>query len=1726
MINYFGGTRRLPFLITLFFGYLALGISTFTLIGWILGSIVLTSFGSGLIPMAPSTAFLFILFCGAILLCTQFPKVLWSYKVGIIISSIGILIALLFFFLSSFGIRLAIEHLGFNIEGSINGAPYGHISPLTALCFVFAGLSFLISILLFKKQKLILASFTLAFLVILVSIILLLAHLFGIPLLYGTQFIPPALSTSLAFFFLGIALIAFISPKIWQYKSEADAASTGSSMILVMIFVALAAGIVSAGYFYYKHHENEFKLENENELSAVADLKISELTHIRKEWVEDVSLFYKNIVFSTLVDRYFKKPNDIEAYRQLRIWLNHFKVVNQYNNLCLHDDKGVERLNIADLPKPHSSTIKNKFLEVIKSGKITFIDFYRNDYDQHIYLNILVPIFDPKNSKRINGVLSLRIDPEEYLYPYIKKWPTRSKTSETMLVRKEGDYAVYLNELKLKQNAALSFRISLKNKNVLAVKALLGEEGIVEGYDYRNVYVLADIHHIPDSPWFIITKMDFAEVYAPLSERLWLLIFLITALLFGSGSSVAVIWRHQRARFYRERLQTAEALRESYELLEKVFSNTHIMMAYLDTEFNFIRVNNAYAEADEHTPDFYPGKNHFALFPYEENEKIFRKVVEAGQPYIAFAKPFEYAEHPERGISYWDWSLQPVKAKDGSVSSLILSLINVTDRVKSQIHIQKLNRVYALLSNINQAIVRVHDVDQLFKEICRIGIEDGKFLMVWIGMINPQTKIVDVVASAGVTGNYFNKIKIDLSDSTQSETPTQKAIRSGKFIISNDIANDESMLAKRDEAIKLGFKSLATFPIKVFGTAKGVIKLYSNEVEFFTDDEIKLLDEMAMDISFALEFIEQDTKRKKAEEFLLKFRMGIERSGDAVFLTDPDGTIVYVNPAFENIFGYTKEEAIGKTPRILKSGTLNQEYYKNFWNDLLTKRPVIHEIVNKTKDGRLLSFEASVNPIINEQGEIIGHLAIERDITERKIAEQALSESENRFRSLYENSTIGIYRTTPDGMILLANPTLVNMLGYLSFEDLATRNLEKDGFEPTYERKQFLEQIESQNEVKGLESAWICKDGSVIFIRESARAIREANGKILYYDGTVEDITERKRVEETLRESEDRFRDLVENSSDLICTHDLDGNILSVNRAALQITGYSEEEVLKMNMQDILVPEYKRVFKAYLTKIFATGKAQGFMTIQTKTGERRIWEYNNTLRTKGVAEPIVRGMVKDITEQKRAEEEIKMLAFAMRSVNECVSITDMEDKIIFVNESFKKTYGYNEDELIGQNMLIIRSPNNLPEVVREILPATIRGGWTGEILNRKKDGSEFPIFLSTTIIRDKANKPIALIGVAKDITERKRTEQEIISQKNRFEQLLENSPIAIALLDDKDRVVHVNESFSKMFGYLPEEIKGRIINEVIVSSELQSEAKNYSDITHAGNQINKESYRQKKDGTLIYVQIIGVPIIENNMTVGIYGMYVDLTQRKDAEEKMKLAKELAEQSDKLKSEFLAQMSHEIRTPINIIVGNIDYLNESLGKQIDDEARDCFDGIDLASKRIIRTVDLILNVAELQTSGYKPKFIKLDLNSGLLNNLYLEHQQFAKQKGLELIYKCDFKETKVLADDEYSVTQIFANLIDNAIKYTKSGKVEILLTKNKSGNVTVEVKDTGIGMSKEFLPKIFEPFVQEEQGYSRSYEGNGLGLALTKRYCDINNAIIEVESEKNVGSTFRVIFSRG
>ncbi|MEW5842866.1 MAG: PAS domain S-box protein [Bacteroidota bacterium] len=752
-----------------------------------------------------------------------------------------------------------------------------------------------------------------------------------------------------------------------------------------------------------------------------------------------------------------------------------------------------------------------------------------------------------------------------------------------------------------------------------------------------------------------------------------------------------------------------------------------------------------------------------------------------------------------------------------------------------------------------------------------------------------------------------------------------------------------------------------------------------------------------------------------------------------------------------------------------------------------------------------------------------------KQLRQKRALEEKIVESEERYRTLSESAITGVY-LIQDRLFLYVNPVLAGAFGY-DVDEIVDKLGPMDLTAPE-DRDVVAENIRKRVEgiaehirysFKGLR-----KDGRRIDVEVfGARIDYKGKPAIL---GTLLDITERKRAEEALRENEERLRTIIETEPECVKIVDRDGRLLEMNAAGLaMLEAESLNEVQQHTLVNFILPEYRTSFDA-LHKQVMSGR-NGILEFEVigLRGTRRWLETHAAPMHDATGEVTkLLGVTRDITERKRAEEILRESEERFRNIvenmNEVFYIADGQGKIFYCSPNITTATGYSLQEIIGKSFLRLVAPIDRRIVLDNYLEQTTKGVSDTALVFRVrcKDGKIIWVEQITHIVYDTSGNVVEYRNVARDITERKRAEHEIISQKNKFAQLFENSPIAIALLDDQDKIVHINESFSGLFGYFLEEIKGLPLNEVIVSPELKEEAESYSDQTRAGNQINKESYRKKKDGTLVYVQIVGIPVTVNDTTIGIYGMYVDLTQRKDAEEKMKSAKELAEQSDRLKSEFLAQMSHEIRTPLNAIIGNVDYLDSSIGEKMDLTTRGCFDSIKLASKRIIRTIDLILDVSELQTGAFKPSLKEIDINSKILTKLFNEFRLAAVNKGLDLIFKCETKESKVVAD-EYCITQIFANLIDNAVKYTKKGKVEILLTKNKEDDIIVEVRDTGIGMSKDFLPHIFEPFVQEEKGYTRTFDGNGLGLSLVKGYCDIINASIEVESEKNAGSTFRVVF---
>lgn len=571
------------------------GLGLAVLLGWILDLSFLSSLGAGNVPVAPSTALMFILYATAIFLRTRLPSHPMANWAGVALNSVGALIAALLFVLSWRGIHLDVEHLGLAITHLPGETITGHMSVVTAGCFVLASSSYLA--LPGSSQKMGRANLAWwsACLLAATGLLLLLAYLFEVPVLYGSSFIPPAALTCVAFMAMGVALMGIALPQTWLIRYKGDLAIRAGYAYLA-IFSILAICITTIGYTSYRSFEKQFLVQAQHQLSAIADLKLSGLTNWRNERLANANFIYQNLTFSTLVARYLNDPQDNAARAQIHGWLSNYEAIDQYGWVRLLDSQGAMRLSVPDGIASPEAAITQKIPEALQTRQITFVDFYRSEFDGRIYITMLIPILDEQRSDRVIGLVTLRIDPMVYLFPYINLWPSDSASGETLLVRRDGNDALFLNELRFYKDSALNLRIPLENAKTLAAKAVLGHSGVVEGLDYRGVAVIGDIHAVPASPWFLVARMDSAEVFASLRERLWQTFILMGATIFIAGLGLALVWRQQRENYSRLQAENSETLHESEERFKNAFQYSAIGMALVSPEGKWMQVNSRVCE--------------------------------------------------------------------------------------------------------------------------------------------------------------------------------------------------------------------------------------------------------------------------------------------------------------------------------------------------------------------------------------------------------------------------------------------------------------------------------------------------------------------------------------------------------------------------------------------------------------------------------------------------------------------------------------------------------------------------------------------------------------------------------------------------------------------------------------------------------------------------------------------------------------------------------------------------------------------------------------------------------------------------------------------------------------------------------------------------------------------------------------------------------------------------
>jgi PAS domain S-box-containing protein len=382
-----------------------------------------------------------------------------------------------------------------------------------------------------------------------------------------------------------------------------------------------------------------------------------------------------------------------------------------------------------------------------------------------------------------------------------------------------------------------------------------------------------------------------------------------------------------------------------------------------------------------------------------------------------------------------------------------------------------------------------------------------------------------------------------------------------------------------------------------------------------------------------------------------------------------------------------------------------------------------------------------------------GALERRRFEEDRRRAEEALRESEERYRSLFEQSPLGIYRTTPDGRILVANPALLQILGYASLDELRSRNLEESGFQPEYPRQAFKDAIEREGEVRGFETIWVMKNGGRAYGRQSARAIRDADGRTLFYEGVVEDVTAQRRGEDALRHSEAQYRHLFESAGDAIMVFEPETEtIFDANPKACELYGFTRDELIGTSVKRLIVDVARAEDR--IANVGRSTHVQPFETVHLRRDGTPVdLEVSmSVIDYRGHPARLV--TARDITKRKQGEEERRRLSVAMEQSAEAVVITDSGGVIQYVNPAFTWITNYRADEVIGLNPRVLKSGQQNPSFYAEMWTTIAHGSvWTGKLTNRRKDGTLYEEEMSISPIRAENGTIINYVAVGRDVTE-------------------------------------------------------------------------------------------------------------------------------------------------------------------------------------------------------------------------------------------------------------------------------------------------------------------------------------------------------------------------------------
>jgi PAS domain S-box-containing protein len=857
------------------------------------------------------------------------------------------------------------------------------------------------------------------------------------------------------------------------------------------------------------------------------------------------------------------------------------------------------------------------------------------------------------------------------------------------------------------------------------------------------------------------------------------------------------------------------------------------------------------------------------------------------------------------------------------------------------------------------------------------------------------------------------------------------------------------------------------------------------------------------------ELKEEITERQQAEEALQFMRFSVDHAVDTIVCVNHDARFIEVNDVFCRSVGYSREELLLMTVHDIDPD-YSAEIWPEFWEKMKQIGSLTFESCHRTKEGKVFPVEITASFLEYNGKEY--HCSFARDITERKKAEQALSDSEQRYRNLVENAPDVIYTVAPDGTITSISPAFESITGWTRSEWLHRQFMTILHPDDLSRGLELFQRVLKGEKTAPFELRILRKSGDYL-TAEFTVTPQIKNGSVIYILGIGRDVTKRKNTEKALKEREDLNRDLVEYSQCLISTHDLEGQILSVNQEGARLLGYDQKDLLDRNIRDLLAPTVTDEFDSYLSAIREKGAAKGFMRIQNAKGEKRIWAYSNSLRTEGVTKPIVRSIAHDITEPLRTEKEVKRLSqenAAMAEIGRVINST------LNINDVYNR-FAEMVRELIGFDRITVLIANLRDNSARTAY-------FTGlDVPFRTKTG----ILALTGIFKEKVirTREIMLIHIE---------DQEKVN--NEFPELLPNfqagirSLIAIPLIS-KDEVIGVlNLQSCKPDAYSEKDLKlaervGNQIAGAIANAQLYSERKQAEEALKK----NQEELIQKNQ-----------EIEESRKTVQLA-----LVELEGAYKELKTSQAKILQQEKMASigQLAAGVAHEINNPMAFISSNLGTLDKYVRRLIEFiqtqseviaslQTTEAMEGLNRKQKEL--KLDYIIEdikgvIAEsLEGSDRVQKIVQglksfargdeaeykyANINDCIESTVNIVWNELKYKATL----KKDYGNLPLTKCYPQQMNQVFANLLINAVhSIEKQGEITIK-TWDEDGSIKIAISDTGGGIPQEYLNKIFEPFfTTKEVG-----KGTGLGLSITYEIVKKHNGEITVESEVGKGTIFTI-----